>query len=361
MSAPRMNVDPDIGRARTLPGSFYSDSREFDLQREQIFARAWHWIPEGEELQGPDYAVPFTVLPGFLDEELLLTRSNGAMHCLSNVCTHRGTLVVEESGPRKHLRCRYHGRRFAMDGCFVSMPEFDGVEGFPSESDNLPRVAHETWGPLHFVSLNPAFGFEKILGPISERVGFLPLDRLKFEPKDSRSYDVASHWALYCENYLEGFHIPFVHPDLRKALDVKSYRTELFEYVNLQIGVGKEGESCFELPPGHPDAGQRIAAYYFWVFPNLMLNFYPWGLSINLVRPLSVDRCRVLFESYVLDPSKRALGAGADLDKVEREDEEVVQMVQKGVRSRLYSSGRYSPTQEKGVHHFHRLLARSLA
>jgi choline monooxygenase len=92
-----------------------------------------------------------------------------------------------------------------------------------------------------------------------------------------------------------------------------------------------------------------------------MLNFYPWGLSINLVRPLSVDRCRVLFESYVLDPSKRALGAGADLDKVEREDEEVVQMVQKGVRSRLYSSGRYSPTQEKGVHHFHRLLARSLA
>ena len=361
MNAPRMNVDPDIGRARTLPGSIYSDPKEFDLQRERIFARAWHWIPEGVELGGPDFAVPFTILPGFLDEELLLTRSNGNVHCLSNVCTHRGTLVVETPGVRKHLRCRYHGRRFQMDGQFVSMPEFQGVEGFPSESDNLPRVAHETWGPLHFASLDPAFSFEETFGPIRERMSFLPVEQMKREPKDARNFEVASHWALYCENYLEGFHIPFVHPDLRKALDVKSYRTELFGLATLQIGVAAPGESCFELPSGHPDAGQRIAAYYFWIFPNLMLNFYPWGLSINLVRPLAVDRCRVTFDSYVLDPSKRTMGAGANLDKVELEDEEVVQLVQKGIRSRLYTSGRYSPTQERGVHHFHRLLARALA
>src|SRR5262245_56846098 len=132
------------------------------------------------------------------------------------------------------------------------------------------------------------------------------MTRMRLDPRDSRSSDVAPSCALYCAYYLEVFILPFVHPPLRQAPFVNSSRTDLFEYVNVEIGVGKEGEPCFDLPAGHPDAGQRIAAYYFWVFPNLMLNFYPWGLSINLVRPIAVDRCRVLFESYVLDPSKRA-------------------------------------------------------
>ena len=87
-----------------------------------------------------------------------------------------------------------------------------------------------------------------------------------------------------------------------------------------------------------------------------MLNFYPWGLSLNLVQPLAIDRTRVLFRSYVADPAQLETGAGASLDRVEAEDEAIVQAVQRGVRSRLYTRGRYSPTRERGVHHFHRLL-----
>lgn len=356
-----MNVDPDIGRARTPSGSFYSDPGELLRQRERIFARAWHWIPEGGRLAGPDFAVPFTLLPGFLDEELVLTRSDGATRCLSNVCTHRGTLVVEDCGPRKHLRCRYHGRRFAMDGSFVSMPEFEGVAGFPTKDDDLPKVAHGTWGPFHFVSLEPAWELESMLAPLRQRVGFLALEKMMEDPAGRRDWDIAAHWALYCENYLEGFHVPFVHPALRQSLDLKSYRTELFEWGSLQVGAASSKEDgTFDLPAGHPDHGQSIAAYYFWIFPNLMLNFYPWGLSVNVVRPLGVDRTRVSYWAYVLDPAKRAIGAGSNLDKVEQEDQEVVLAVQRGLKSRLYKSGRYSPTQERGVHHFHRLLARFL-
>ncbi len=356
-----MNVDPDIGRARTLPGAFYSDPEEWRRQRERIFARAWHWIPEGGRLGGTDFAVPFTLLPGFLDEELVLTRSEGSTRCLSNVCTHRGTLVVDESGPRRHLRCRYHGRRFAMDGRFVSMPEFEGVEGFPSKDDDLPRVAHREWGPFHFASLEPIWDLDAALAPLEDRIGFLPLEKMVEDLSGRRDWDVAAHWALYCENYLEGFHSPFVHPELRRALDVKSYRTELFELGSLQVGVASSGDDAFDLPAGHPDSGRAVAAYYFWVFPNLMLNFYPWGLSVNLVQPLGVGETRVSYWSFVLDSSKRGKGAGANLDRVEREDQEVVHAVQRGVRSRLYKSGRYSPSQERGVHHFHRLLARFLA
>jgi choline monooxygenase len=88
-----------------------------------------------------------------------------------------------------------------------------------------------------------------------------------------------------------------------------------------------------------------------------MFNVYPWGVSVNVVKPLAVDRTRVTFLAFVWDPSKREKGAGAGLDRVEREDEAIVEAVQRGVRSRLYGRGRYSPTRETGVHHFHRLLA----
>ena len=89
----------------------------------------------------------------------------------------------------------------------------------------------------------------------------------------------------------------------------------------------------------------------------MMFNFYPWGLSLNIVKPLDQHRTKVSFLSYVIDPSKLGRGAGTDLEKVEREDEFVVENVQKGMLSHFYQAGRFSPNREQGVHHFHRLLA----
>jgi choline monooxygenase len=171
---------------------------------------------------------------------------------------------------------------------------------------------------------------------------------------------VRAHWALYCDNYLEGFHIPFVHASLADAVDYPSYRTELFEWGNVQIAEAAGGEDHLEPPPGHPEHGRRVAAWYFWLFPNLMLNVYPWGLSINLVQPQAVDRTRVRFLAWVWDAARLGGGASADLDRVEREDEVVVESVQRGVSGRLYQRGRYSPRRELGVHHFHCLLTAAL-
>jgi choline monooxygenase len=167
-----------------------------------------------------------------------------------------------------------------------------------------------------------------------------------------------ANWALYCENYLEGFHIPFVHSGLNAAIDFSDYTTELFfPFSSVQIGISKTGDSCFDLPETSPEHGKKVAAYYFWVFPNMMFNFYPWGLSVNLVQPLAVNKTKVSFLTYIWKEELRDAGAGGDLDKVEREDEEIVQQVQKGIHSRFYKQGRYSVTREKGTHHFHQLLA----
>ena len=356
-------VDPQIARARTIDKTVYTDARYVEAAKEKIFAPTWQYAGTTDQVKETGDCHPFTLLENYLDEPLLLTKDKeGIIHCLSNVCTHRGNLLVYEPCRAGQLRCKYHGRLFELDGSFRSMPEFQEVEDFPSEEDHLSRLPVFRWGKLLFTSLQNAgvLSAETMFGDMIRRVGWLPMDKLEYRPDLSKDYEVKANWALYCENYLEGFHIPFVHAGLNAVLDFGEYSTEIYPYSNLQLGIGKKGDSCFELPVDSPDYGRQVSAYYFWVFPNMMFNFYPWGLSLNLVQPQSAESCKVSFLSFVYDASKLNQGAGSGLDTVEMEDEEVVEKVQQGIRSRFYRHGRYSVKHEKGTHHFHSLLAKFL-
>jgi choline monooxygenase len=331
---PIFEIDPDIRKAETLASHFYTSAEYFELSKETIFGRTWQLAGKVGDMAG---LTPVTVLPGFLDEPVLATKKDDTINCLSNVCTHRGKILVEAPCEANLVRCGYHGRRFSLDGKFLSMPEFEGVENFPSERDNLRHVPSGIWNDFLFISLAPIAPLEDFLG---EMTGWASGQELRFTSR--KEYEIDAHWALYCENYLEGFHIPFVHHSLNEVVDYGTYATETFRYSSLQTGFDKNGAQ---------------AAQYLFVFPNLMLNFYPWGLSVNVVRPVSPGRTVVEFQTYVSDESKLEQGAGADLHRVEMEDEAVVESVQRGIRSRFYERGRYSPSREQGTHHFHRLIA----
>jgi choline monooxygenase len=358
----QFQIDPDISKAKTLDTRFYTDPEIFEESRDKLFALNWQYIGDRSIVALPGSCYPFTLLDNFLNEPLLLTRDkDNLVYCLSNVCTHRGTTLVAEACQVVNMRCRYHGRQFGLDGHFMSMPEFKEVKNFPSKEDDLTRLPLFEWGPWLFTSLdlnaNPASHF----AAMQNRLSWLPLDEFVFKPALSSEYQVNAHWALYCENYLEGFHIPFVHAGLNTVIDFGNYTTELFETSNLQLGLAKSEDQIFDLPPSSVDFGKKVAAYYFFVFPNMMFNFYPWGLSINLVQPLSLNRTRVSFYTYVWKEELFNKGAGSQLDVVEMEDEEVVEAVQKGIRSRFYNKGRYSVTREQGIHHFHRLICGMMA
>ncbi|NER09619.1 choline monooxygenase [Muriicola jejuensis] len=359
--APKFFIDPDIRKASTLPSYFYRHTEVFEALKEKVFYRSWQWAGDTLDLKEKGSVSPFTLLPGFLEEPLLMSRDGqGTVRCLSNVCTHRGNLVVERPGKYRKLVCGYHGRRFSLDGRFEFMPEFGETMDFPRPCDDLHTFPVRQWGPFVFAGLSPAFDFQSVIDCMDERIGFLPLTEFKRDAKRDKDYTIQAHWALYCDNYLEGFHIPFVHEDLNEVLDYGNYETVLYDHCNLQIGYAEGTDEVFDLPKGHIDYGKKVAAYYYWVFPNMMFNFYPWGLSVNLVQPQSISQTKVSFLNYVYDATKLDKGAGTGLDKVEMEDEAVVEGVHKGIRSRYYQAGRFSPTREKGVHHFHSLLARFL-
>jgi len=334
-------IDEDIRKARTLHSDFYTEQRYFEEAREKIFAQSWQFL--GREFDLGHALTPITLLPELLNEPLLLVRTSEYISCLTNVCTHRGKVLIDEPCDGELIRCPYHGRRFLLDGTCSSMPEFEDVVDFPAESDNLRKMPLAERGGFLFTSLAPKVEFEELVCDVALHLGRIEPAGLRLTAR--REYDISAHWALYCENYLEGFHIPYVHHGLNKIVDYGTYTTELFRYASLQTGYSSGGD---------------VEARYLFIFPNTMFNFYPWGISVNVVRPVAKEWTVIEFLTYVSDESLMSEGAGADLHSVELEDEAVVDSVQRGIRSRFYSQGRYSPTREQGTHHFHRLIAEAM-
>ena len=354
----RFQISDDIASANTLSSEFYTDENIFESSKETIFAQSWQLITHSKNLTQKNI-LPFSFLNGFINEPLVLTQNEGEINCYSNVCTHRAHIVCADSCDSTILRCRYHGRTFELDGKMKAMPGFEGVKDFPSEKDNLPSISSQIWRDFIFVSLNPTINIQSVLNDINHQLEGYEFDKLIFDKAESKEYIIDSHWALYCENYLEEFHIPFVHKGLTKDIILDEYETICLENALLQTVGCSDSEDAISLSDSAPDSDKNMYAYYYWIFPNLMLNFYAWGLSINIIEPIEKSKTRIKYLTYILPHKNQPTTDGADVGTVEMEDQAVVQSVHKGINSRYYEIGRYSAKYETGVHHFHKMIAKS--
>lgn len=356
-------VDPDIRKAKTIDKSFYFSDSIWASAKNQIFKQSWQSLGDINQLfKAGIKSRPDVYLPRYFDEPILLTKRDDHISVMSNVCTHRGFILSHYPTNASTLTCKYHGRRFDLNGQFLSMPEFKEVENFPSECDHLKKLKVFEWNQFLFASLEGGVDIRKAFSYVDQRISFLNTKAFTHFPSYDKTYTVHAHWALYCENYLEGFHIPFVHQDLNQLIDYGSYDTLCESDTVLQIGYASYRTDCFDLPEGHPDFGHKVAAYYYWIYPNLMLNYYPWGLQLNYIQPINKNLTKVKFVYYLRTSDDPRFINGDKLgEKTEREDEFVVEGVQQGLRSSFYTNGRYSPRRERGVHHFHRLISEALS
>lgn len=297
-------------------------------------------------------------------EPLVVTRgTDNVLRAFFNVCKHRAGAVAVGRGNRKSLQCMYHGWTYGLDGKLLFAPEMEGVE-WNRDDFCLDAVRVETWGGFLFVNLNRAAPpLLEFLGEIPRQVeqqGFRT-DAMEFVER--RDYHVNCNWKVYIDNYLEGYHLPIAHPGLFREIDYEQYRVDAFRYYASQYAPIRE------LKPGEIHGRDRRfirtegeeQALYYWVFPNFMVNLYPDNLQINIILPLTHEKTLTIFEWYFLQPGS---GAGWNSlqesikfsDEVQREDIEICEIVQKGLRSRTYNAGRFSAKRENGVHHFHLLV-----
>jgi choline monooxygenase len=353
-------VDPEIARAWTLPASLYVDSEAYQQERENIFHRTWQVVGHRHQLAKPgDY---FTVeLAG---EPLLLVRDeNGEARGFYNVCRHRAGPPAQGCGSRKVFRCGYHGWTYGLDGKLISAPEFEGVEVFEPEHISLRPVRVAEWSNLVFVNLNhDAEPLAATLGDLPEPSGRYRFTDMKLFER--RTYEMKCNWKTYVDNYLEGYHLPSVHPGLNRELDYSSYEVEIHAAYVRQFSPIRGAQPGDKSVRRYQGAQEDMTTNYFWIFPNWMLNCYPDNVSLNVVLPRGPERSVVIFEWYLAEAlvgTESARRSVAFSDEIQAEDAAICETVQKNLASRSYDRGRYSVKQEKGVHAFHRQYAAAMA
>ena len=338
MNFPPISIKKDIAIADTMPSYYYTENYFYNLTIDKIFKKSWQIITEKIDKHK---ITPLSFLKDSINEPLILSYDQ-AYFLLSNVCTHRGNILCDKVNNKSKIICNYHGRAFNKKGDLINSPGFSKTKNFPTKSDNLKKFSIKEWKSFLFYSLNPKINIDSILLDIENRLIDFPFDKISFDVLTSNTYVLEANWALYCENYLEGLHVPFIHKGLNSDIDFNTYKTEI-----LDNGVLQYAE----------DKNKNTYAYYYWIFPNIMLNFYSWGLSLNIIEPMAINKTKIKFLSFPIKGSKQPLDTDSSLNVVEKEDQEVVLNVQKGMSSLTYKRGRYSAEHEKGVHYFHKLIS----
>ena len=349
MDSRALHIEP-IERAQTIPASWYTDPQFYAFDLRILFEESWQFIGHTSQLSSPGHFLTAT----FGNESIIAVKGKDQnIRAFFNVCLHRGgPLEKKHCGHTQMLQCKYHGWTYRLDGTLRGVPRFNLVELFDKNDYNLVPVDITEWEGLLFVRLNPDAGplEEKVAG-IKERIQPMDLNRLQFYKRVE--YDIACDWKIYVDNFLEGYHLPFVHPELCDILDINEYKTETSPFFSLQYSPIAAEDNPYNTRSGN--------AYYYHLFPNFMLNILPNRLQTNVILPLGPGKTRVIFDYYYneIESEEAIRQIEEDIafsDKVQWEDIEICEHVQQGVHSRAYDQGRFSVQCEQGVYHFQALL-----
>ena len=331
----------------TLPWTWYSDPEVLRLEQERVFRRGWHYAAPGEQVAEPGAYltcavgdVPVVVVRG-RDERL---------RAFLNVCRHRGSVLVEGSGRRETLQCGYHAWTYDLDGRLRAAPRSQREPGFDSGGIRLLELRVEAWGPLVFVSPE-AEGrpLAESLGPLPRHVadGGIDVDSLRFRRRSD--FELACNWKIVVENYLECYHCAVAHPGFSAVVDVSpdAYRLETDALSSSQFGRSRS-----------EDGGVEGQFHWMWPVTKLYALPGPPNLAAGPLVPLGPERTKghldYFFPEDVSDEEVDELLAFDD--QVGREDRDLVESVQRGVRSGLLQHGQLLPESEKLLAHFQRLV-----
>jgi len=332
----------ELARAETLEARLYHAAEAFELERQRIFAREWILVGHESEVAEPGRTLA-ECLAGY---PIFVQRGrDGSLRGFHNVCRHRaGPLVEDGRGTHHSLRCRYHGWTYDEEGRLKSARDFGDAEDFdPARYSLFPiRVARARG--FVFVNLDEgAAPLESALGPFLELARDVPFEAASFFGRVQ--HELACNWKTYVENYLEGYHIPFLHTALSREVETRAYRVE-----------PGPGYVLHDVPTRAGTENPVYKGFWAWVAPNVAFNVYGNGMSVERMLPTGPRRTRIeyLFFFDDLGESGRETreAALAMCARVTGEDRMICEAVQRNLEAGIYTRGRLSPQHEAGVHAF---------
>jgi choline monooxygenase len=326
-------ITPNRHAPVTAPTSWYTDPALWPVERQKIFAVSWQFLCHDSDLDTPG-AYRADVLSGF--PIVALRDEKGELRAFHNVCRHRaGPLVREEAGTCPGaLVCRYHGWRYTLDGRLRAARDFGPADDFDPRDFSLFPVRLAVWRGLVFVGIGDDLpDLHQMLQPVEARLVKVDWSDLKVALR--RHHDLDCNWKTYVENYLEGYHVPDVHPGLNAELVSEQYKAWV------------EGKVVLHEAP--PRDGAVYDGVWAWLWPNIAINVYAEGLMIERMSPLDHGRTRLDY-TYLTPDGAAVPQATLDMsDQVTAEDKWITEVVQRNLAAGAYQTGRLSPKHEIAI------------
>lgn len=366
--------------ASTLVADAYRSETFFIEEREQLFGRGWVTVAAISEVAQPGQVVVREVG----GRSIIITRNgNGELRGFLNVCRHRGSRLIAEDCQLRagRIRCPYHAWAYDLDGACIGTPLFEGsdipdemraafdmgdVKAFDRGDYPLFRVAVEDWGPLILASLEPdPMPLGQWLGDLSQRLGGHDLS--SWVVQTGKDYDIGANWKLIAENFMEYYHLPWVHPELAKVSRIQDHYR--FQGPGMYTGmtttpISGDSPAWLALPPHCGVRGaDLVAGRFMLLFPNAALSVLPNHLFLMILEPRAADR--TLERTYLMTHPETMGGAGAGealeelmgfWDHVNIEDIDIVENVQLGISTPEYQGGRMCYRFEEPVHRFQNMV-----
>lgn len=335
--------DPNLPleEAATLPASIYTSDAG-----DNALLHNWQYVCDMSKFQNDGDFFATTLPANGLINPVAFIAKGDLIKGYHNVCRHHASTILTGCGNCTKLRCPYHAWTYDLDGQLIGTPEAT------NRKEKLPSLMTETYGQFLFARV---FGtkehamaeFEDIWAMLSK--ANVPKD---YVFAGRQVYKLNCNWKVFVDNFLDGgYHVNYIHPELAKTIDYKNYTTQIFDKAVLQIAPPKEAT----------DIRGKETAYYWWLFPNTMINVYDNMMDINVVKPLTAETCEVIIDFYKSPDidSGILLKSMAATHAIQIEDMEICARVQEGMKSVTFREGRYGK-REDGMYHFHKLLSKYL-
>ena len=331
---------------RNLDPTFYVSPDVLVRERQAIFSRAWQMLgPVSALSERGSY-----VAADIAGRKVFVLRSrDGALRGFRNVCPHRGASLLEDGQGRcGPIRCPYHQWVFDDEGKLMNAPWFGEDPDFDKADWPLTPIHVDTWRGLLFAAIDPVEGLLEQLGELPAELADEPIESYLAAGNARVHFD--ANWKIYTDNFVEGYHIPGIHPKFFAAIDFEDFRT-----------TAHEGFVRMTAPPRE---GLFYRGKWLWMWPNWTLSLFEGGMNTSRINPMGVAETEQLYNFCFADPSELTQAARDDTIArnlaVVREDYEVCVATHLNYANGSYRAGPLSPRHEQGVAYFQRRVAASI-
>lgn len=329
-----------------LAPPYYTDPATFERERQSIFRRHWQMLGPAARVAKPGDYLSVDVAGWKL---LAIRGQDGVLRGFHNVCRHRGARLLEPgAGTCQVLRCPYHNWVYNQDGSLRQAPFFGEESNFDLKDWPLETAHVAEWRGLLFIAIDPQDALIDQLGDLPAEVAGFPIET--YLAVDQRHFVMRSNWKTYTDNFVEGYHIPGIHPGFMKVIDFQNFET-----------VALNGMVRMTSPQ---KGGSIYGGKWLWMWPNWTLSVFPGGMNTSRINPTAVASTELHYDFYFADTS--ADSATARLNTIEvncgivREDFGICQSTQDNYASGAYAPGPLSPRHEQSVAYFQAMVRNTL-